>query len=213
MLENNWQNRSSDSWIFSGADFTSPILVSPYICESTKILHGGDCSLWLVEICKIMCLIVCTPPSPKSRIYWPFPIASLEQFLRAIWGAVSQAVVLILPQIKLNSQLSHYAFAFKVDTLKQGTLLGHHSSIIFSRKPSLTSLFANIESHCSCQDSLSSLRFLLERWTWSNILCNFCIVDLLPLESKFCQVRDFICWLNAELSVPETMPGWMLGVW
>ena len=193
----------------------SPILVSPYICESIKILHGGDCSLWLAEICKIMCLIACTPPSPKSHIYWPSPTSSLEQFLRAIWGAASRAIVLILPQIELNSQLSHYAFVFvfKVDTLKQGTLLGHHSNIIFSWKPSLTSLFINIESHCSCQDSLSSLCFPLERWTRSNILCNFCIVDLLPLGGKFCQVRDFICWLNAELSVPETMPGWMLGVW
>ena len=37
--------------------------------------------------------------------------ASLEQSLRAIWGAVSQVVVLILPQIKLNLQLSHYAFS------------------------------------------------------------------------------------------------------
>ena len=27
----NWQNRSSDSYIFSGADFMSPILVSPHI--------------------------------------------------------------------------------------------------------------------------------------------------------------------------------------
>ena len=71
-----------------------------YLLVSVKalILLGGDCSLWLAEICKIMCLIVCTPPSPKSHIYWPSPTASLEQFLRAIWGAVSWAIVLILPQ-------------------------------------------------------------------------------------------------------------------
>ena len=46
-------------------------------------------------------------------IYSPFTIithiltfspASLEQFLRAIWGAVSWAAILILPQIKLNLQ-------------------------------------------------------------------------------------------------------------
>ena len=30
-----------------------------------------------------------------------------EQFLRAIWNAVSRATVLILPQIKLNSQLKN----------------------------------------------------------------------------------------------------------
>ena len=41
-------------------------------------------------------MIACTSPSPKSF----FPI-SLEQFLRAKWNAVSQAIVLLLPQIKL----------------------------------------------------------------------------------------------------------------
>ena len=39
-----------------------------------------------------------------------FSPTSLEQFLRAIWGAVSQAAALILPQIKLNSQISRCAF-------------------------------------------------------------------------------------------------------
>ena len=50
---------------------------------------------------------------------WPpthtAPATSLEQFLRAIWNAASQAIVLILPQIKLNSQLSHYTFLFSID--------------------------------------------------------------------------------------------------
>ena len=61
---------------------------------------------------KNMCLIVCTPPSPKSHAHWPSVPASLEQFLTAIWDAVSQAIVLILPQIKVNSQVSHCAFFF-----------------------------------------------------------------------------------------------------
>ena len=52
-----------------------------------------------------MCLIAYTPPSPKSDIYWHFPPVSWEQFLRALWGAVSWAAVLILPQIKINLQL------------------------------------------------------------------------------------------------------------
>ena len=42
-------------------------------------------------------------PSLKSRMYWPSPLPLLQQFLRAIWGAVSWAAVLILPQMKLNS--------------------------------------------------------------------------------------------------------------
>ena len=40
-----------------------------------------------------------------------FP-TSLEHFLRAIWSAVSWDAVLILPQIKLNLQLSGCAFFF-----------------------------------------------------------------------------------------------------
>ena len=38
------------------------------------------------------------------------PCTSSEQFLRAIWNAISWAVVLILPQIKFNLPLSRCAF-------------------------------------------------------------------------------------------------------
>ena len=44
-----------------------------------------------------------------------FGPVSLQQFLRAIWNTVSQAIVLILPPIKLNSQLSLCAFFFLTD--------------------------------------------------------------------------------------------------
>ena len=37
-----WQDRSSDSSIFSGADFLSLTLESPHIEKSTKMLHGDD---------------------------------------------------------------------------------------------------------------------------------------------------------------------------
>ena len=47
--------------------------------------------------------------------------SSSEWSLRTIWGDVSQAVVLILLQIKLNSQLSHWAFfVFKQTAQTQG---------------------------------------------------------------------------------------------
>ena len=39
----------------------------------------------------------------QNLIYWPSPTTSLVQFLRAIRGADSQAAVLILPQIKLET--------------------------------------------------------------------------------------------------------------
>jgi len=42
----------------------------------------------------------------QNLIYWPSPSATLEQSLRAIWDAASWAAVLILPQVKLNFQLS-----------------------------------------------------------------------------------------------------------
>ena len=42
----------------------------------------------------------------QNLIYWPSLTDALEQSLRAIWCATSQATVLILPQVKLNSQLS-----------------------------------------------------------------------------------------------------------
>ena len=50
--------------------------------------------------------------SPFTNITYrlSFLLPSLDQFLRAIWGADSWTVVLILPQIKLHSQLSCFAF-------------------------------------------------------------------------------------------------------
>ena len=48
-----------------------------------------------------------------------FSPTSLQQFLRAIQGAVSQAAALILPQIELNSQIAHCAF-FKFNITNSG---------------------------------------------------------------------------------------------
>ena len=42
------------------------------------------------------------------------PLSLQSQYVRPIWDAVSQAIVLILPQIKLNSQFFHCA-VFPVD--------------------------------------------------------------------------------------------------
>ena len=43
-----------------------------------------------------------SPLMKITYIYTDLYPTPLEQFLRAIWGAVSQAIVLILPPIKLN---------------------------------------------------------------------------------------------------------------
>ena len=51
-------------------------------------------------------------PLHKNHLFSDFPLDSLELFLRATWNAVSQTIDFILPQIKLNSQLSHSALIF-----------------------------------------------------------------------------------------------------
>ena len=48
-------------------------------------------------------------PLHQNLTYQPSPTTSLEQSLKAIWGAVSQFAVLILSQVKLNLQLSSCA--------------------------------------------------------------------------------------------------------
>lgn len=62
-----WQNRSSEGWVFSGEDFMSPILVSLHIYKSANGLHGDDGSCD-AEICKKTRVSLHAPPSPKSQV-------------------------------------------------------------------------------------------------------------------------------------------------
>ena len=73
----------------------------------------------------------------KNLIYWLSPTADLEQSLRAIWDAASWAAVLILSQIKLNSQLSSCT-SFLVDSY--GDHEGTQSGL-----PSFTGLHEELE--------------------------------------------------------------------
>ena len=53
--------------------------------------------------------------SPFTKItYTVTSSSSLKQFLRAVWGVFSLEIILILPQMKPDSQLSCCVF-FKVD--------------------------------------------------------------------------------------------------
>ena len=89
--------------------------MSSYL-EKHKILHGGICLSWLaVTFCKKYVLDCVYSPFTKITYILTFPPVSLEQFFRSIWNAVSWAVVLIFPRIKLNSQLSCCGF-FSVNT-------------------------------------------------------------------------------------------------
>ena len=93
----------------------SPGFASPHIEKSTEITNGDICSSWLAaSLCQNVCS---TAGTPLTEIMYnteqpPYLFGAVS---RAIWDAVSQAIILILPQIKLNSQLSRCAF-FSVNT-------------------------------------------------------------------------------------------------
>ena len=57
------------------------------------------------------------PLHQNQYINWVSPTDTSEQSLRVIWDAASWAAVLILPQIKLNSQLSSCTFFLVNNTL------------------------------------------------------------------------------------------------
>ena len=112
----NWQDRSSDSLIFSGADFISPTLVSSYL-EKHWNPSQWICSLWLaVPFCKKYVLDHIHSSFTKITYILTFLPASLEQFLRVVWDAISHYSP-HLPQVKLDSQLSHCVYKSTVSTL------------------------------------------------------------------------------------------------
>ena len=106
VLQGIWWDSSLDRWMSLQTGFMISIPASPHIWRSTKSLHSDIRSSWLTKtFCKMSVSLYWTPPSPKPYILTS-PTAALEQSLRAIWEAASQAAVFILPQTKLNSQLS-----------------------------------------------------------------------------------------------------------
>ena len=105
-LQGNWWNRSLDRYFQELSSRTQPL----HFLQSRKAVNPFMVTLAPCDrrkmFCKISAWLHWTPPSTKSHINMlTFPHDFLEQSLRAIWGAVSWASVLILPQIKLNSQL------------------------------------------------------------------------------------------------------------
>ena len=115
VLWKNWQNRSSDSYGFSGADFMTPSLnISSYL---EKHWSSSWWPLFLMTSRKLLetymfdCMY-----SPFIKITYtyiltfPHLLPLWSSFLEAVWGAVSRAAVLILPQINLtcNSHVVHF---------------------------------------------------------------------------------------------------------
>ena len=66
------------------------------------------------QLSATVCVRLHGSPSLKPHVYSLSPISS-EQFLRAIWEAVFQARVLILPQIKPYFHIVCVVFFFSVD--------------------------------------------------------------------------------------------------
>ena len=63
-----------------------------------------------IDLLQNACLVAWTSPFTKIAYILTLPPTPLERYFRAIWNAVSQAAVLILPQIKLTSQLLGCAY-------------------------------------------------------------------------------------------------------
>ena len=119
-------------------------------------------------------------PLHQNLVHWPTPTACLEQSLRAPWGAVSQAVALILPQIKLNSQLSNCA-SFLVNTLYRRWLINWTTLnfiTTFSQNTSqILKLIPKLDYICNtCNwqvcafilNRFSHVRFFVTLWTISH---------------------------------------------
>ena len=101
----NWQNKPTEVTYFQEqilwAQFLH-LLISRKAVKSF-IVTSGPCDRGNLQKCVLDCMY---PTSPKSHIYWPFPLPLGRSFSKA----VSWAIVLILPPIKLNSQLSRCDF-------------------------------------------------------------------------------------------------------
>lgn len=90
--------------------------------KNTKIINGDICSLWLAaSFCQKVCLIASTLLH-SNHMYTDSPATSLAQFLRAPWNPVSRAIFLILPPVKLKSQLSCCAFfsVYRTEEKREG---------------------------------------------------------------------------------------------
>ena len=105
-LGQNWQNKSSASYFQEMVLWAQSLRIE----KSTKIINADICSSRKQQP-SAKCVLDCIySPFTKITHILTFPHTSLEKFLRALWDAVSQVIVHILPQIKLSSQLSCCAF-------------------------------------------------------------------------------------------------------
>ena len=135
-------------------------------------------------------------PFTKITYILSFP-TSLEQLLRAIWDPVSQTSVLILPQIKLNLQLSRYAFfksqqlwqlmkCLRVDFPPSPTL--RNRSVGTSSSPLCPSAFSGSADESGSLLVLGSpvlVEILSFIWQWSRLPAPSQLKDTVGGQSKY----------------------------
>ena len=99
-------DRSLGSWMFLGTDFMISIFASSHMEGNIKSLHGDIRSSWLTKnLLNNDCLMVLNSPFTET-LYIDLPPLPLWSSLSELSDTASWAMVLILPQIKLNSLLS-----------------------------------------------------------------------------------------------------------
>ena len=103
--------------IFSKKISWAHFLVSSHTQKRTKIIKTH---LLLMTSSKALpkCVLDCTSPSADHVYTDHHTHTSSVKFFRATWEAVSQAIVLTLPETKLNTQLSHCAFFYLTTSYK-----------------------------------------------------------------------------------------------
>ena len=100
---------------------------------------------------------------PKISNILPFPSASLEQFLRTVWGAVSWVAVLILLQIKLATLM--WGIFFKSTLPLNASRYGNNTKMVYPKEKNIVELFDPIHS-------VQKKKFFFHlNWTLKGPLC------------------------------------------
>ena len=135
-----WQNKTSKKYF---QRFHEPIFLHLLIPSKALKSLRHICSSWLAaRLCRNVCLTA--HPRSADHIYTDLhhTRTSSVKFFRAIWEAVSWAIVLTLPKTKLNPQLSHCAFFF-FDNFIQNS----YSTYQDSKHPTHINLFSSVIIH------------------------------------------------------------------
>ena len=116
-----WQNKTSKKYF--QRRFHEPTFLHLLMPRKELKSLRHICSSWLAAR---LCRNVCLTAHPLQQITYTLNSTthtSSVKFFRANWEAVSQAVVLTLPETKLNTQLSHCVFFYLTASYKTHTAL------------------------------------------------------------------------------------------